>query len=53
MVSQIHTIKFLSICFKFFRDIWEHLREFIYLCIVIKNVCNESLNLSQKTSIIG
>ena len=36
MVSQIPTTKFLSIRFKFFRDIWEHLREIIYLCIVIK-----------------
>ena len=36
MVSQIPTIKFISICFKFFLDTWEHLREIIYLCIVIK-----------------
>ena len=36
MVSQFPNLKFVLIHFKFFRDIWEHLREFIYLCIVIK-----------------
>ena len=30
------SLKFVLIPFNFFRDIWEHIREFIYLCSVIE-----------------